>query len=188
MRLGERQILTHGPVVCGVLAALLALSSALTRGAGATVLSIQLSIATAVIAIISVVLTRRAAAVGRFRRLDPIQRAGLLEELRQTPTLPITVSAPRGDAEAITFAGELLDVLRAAQWPVTGIRLDATLGNAANAGLMIAVSPFGAEPPKNEAHLLFDALERVGLAPVMIMSDRLRDQTSLELFVGRRPG
>jgi hypothetical protein len=69
------------------------------------------------------------------------------------------------DAEAIAFARELLGVLREADWPARGIRLDNIPGNASNSGVTVAIS-IGDEPPPTEAVLLSRALERIGLAPI----------------------
>jgi hypothetical protein len=98
------------------------------------------------------------------------------------------VTAPRGDSEAIAFAVELLKTLREADWPARGVRLDSNPENAANAGLVVAGSPYGDQPPREEARLLLVALARAGLAPVTGVSGRVPDQNEVELFVGRRPG
>jgi len=185
-RLDEPRLLQLGAPACAVGAALLALAGGLAGAAGAKPLSLRLGIFAAVSAIVGVILNRRAAAVARYRRLDGIQRAGLLADLRVSPPLPVTVSAVYGDDEAQAFARELLSVLREAEWPAHGVRLDEIPGNASNSGLIVAVSPFGDELPKEETHILFTALERIGLAPVTGTSNRFRDNKSIELFVGRR--
>jgi hypothetical protein len=187
MRWDERDLLRHGPLACGIVAAILAVGSAISTGVGATVLGIRLSLFAAVVGLIGVILNRRVATVARLRHLDPIQRAGLLADLRVTPSLPITVSAPRSDPEGQAFAQELLTVLREADWPARGVRLNDTPGNA-NSGLVVAISAHGDGIPGNEARRLFEALQRVGLDPVTGTAARLAYATHLELSVGRRPG
>jgi hypothetical protein len=178
VRIDESRLLRVGEPLCGVLAALLALGGAVAGTLGAHVLSVRLGIFATVAAVIVVVLNRRAAAVAGRRRLDPIQRAGLLADLLEAPPLPITVSALHADDEAIGVAKELLEVLRDAKWPARGIRLDQAPDNASNAGVTVAIS-VGDDPPPNEAELLLRALTRT--------SGRLRDRRSVELFIGRRP-
>lgn len=181
----EHTILAQGGFACGIMAAALAIAAAIAGGAGARMLGLRCAVLSAMFSLLALLINRHAAAVARRRHLDPTQRAGLLAELQASPMLPVTVSAIAGDDEALTYARELARVLKQAQWPVTGVRVDAARGNASNTGLMVAIKS-NDEPPPLEAVMLFFALERVGLSPAKGTSPRLPDQKSLELYVGRR--
>src|SRR5262245_66405595 len=109
VRIDESRLLRVGEPLCGVLAALLALGGAVAGTIGAHVLSVRLGIFATVAAVIVVVLNRRAAAVAGRRRLDPIQRAGLLADLLAAPPLPITVSDLHADDQATRVPKVRLD-------------------------------------------------------------------------------
>jgi hypothetical protein len=191
-RIDEYRLLQHGRLACGVVAALLALASALSGAAGATLLSIRLGIFAAVAVITGVIIHRRAAAVAHYRRLDAVQRAALLADLRimsVLPTPPVTISAPAADDEAKAYAAALLEVFQDSLWPARGIRLpargirlDEVEHNTANVDVLVAIRD--PEQPPQEVLGLLLALQRVGIRAASGVSQRL-DHRGIELFVGR---
>ena len=166
--------------------ALLGAACAVAGAVGALALAIQLAILAVVTAVAGFVMHRRLTALAGHRRLDGVQRARLLDQLRRTPTIAVTVSAPRGDAEAIGFAVQLLQVLRDASWPAKGVRTVGNPEDVATSGIVVAVAAEADQPPREEARLLLVALARAGLAPVTRASARVPDRDQVELFVGRR--
>jgi hypothetical protein len=187
MRLDERRATMNAATIAGVAAISAALMAAFVSAGDPLdqVLRVQLAIGAAMFGAIAVVCNVAARRFAGYRRLGVVQRAGLLEELSETPFVTITVIAPRGDHEAISYAREILGVLRDADWPAEG-DVDAVPGKPPNAGVCVAVANDQFDEPPTEAALLLRALQRVGIPAILGTSERLRDSKTLELYVGRR--
>lgn len=189
MRWNERFAATEAAMIAGILAisaALLAAFVSVTDPLNQA-LQMQLAIAAAVfggVALLCNITARRLAGV---RQLGAVQRAGLLEELSETPSVTITVIAPRGDREAIGYARAILGVLRDAGWPADG-QLDDIPDDIAGAGICVAVANEHFDEPPTEATLLLRALRRVGIPATLGTSERLHDAKTLDLYIGRRLG
>jgi hypothetical protein len=187
MRWNERVAAREAAVIAGVMAVSAGLLAAFASAADPHnhVLRMQLGIAAVVfgaIALLCYVTARRLAAL---RQLGAVQRAGLLEELSETPFATITVIAPRGDHEAVGYARQILAVLRDAGWLAEG-QLDDAQSDTANAGICVAVAKEHFDQPPTEATLLLRALQRVGIPATLGTSKRLHGVKTVDLYVGRR--
>jgi len=186
MRLEEHRAATIGATLAGAVAIVTSLVLAILGAADVRhpILRIELAWAAAVSSAIALLLNVQIRRLSRYRRLDAMQRAGLLSDLRILPTLPMTIVAPAKDVEARSYAAQLLAVFREAGWPVFGVKLDPHPDNATNVDVLLAVRS-GCEVPA-EHEPLFDALRRVGVHTMRGSTPLLADDRSLMLFVGRR--
>jgi hypothetical protein len=115
------------------------------------------------------------------RQLGAVQRAGLLEELSETPFVTITVIAPRGNQEAIGYARAILGVLRDAGWPADG-QLDDVPDHIASARICVAVAKDHFDEPPAEA----TSSPARRIPATLGKSERLRDAKTLDLYIGQR--
>jgi hypothetical protein len=187
MRWNERVAAREVAVIAGVMAISAVLLAVFASAADPHnyVLRMQLAIAAAVFGAIALLCNVTARRMAGLRQLGAVQRAGLLEELSETPSATITVIAPRGDHEAIAYARQIFAVLRDAGWPVEG-QLDDAPSDTASAGICVAVAKEHFDHPPTEATLLLRALQRVGIPATLGTSERLHGLKTLDLYVGRR--
>lgn len=187
MRWKERLAAREAAMIAGVLAISAGLLAVFASAADPHnhVLRMQLAIAAAVFGAIALVCNVTARRLAGLRQLGAVQRAGLLEELSETPVATITVIVPRGDREAIGYAREILSVLRDAGWRADGQFHDAP-SDTVNAGICVAVAKDHLDQPPIEATLLVRALQRVGIPATLGTSEHLPDAKTLALYVGRQ--
>jgi hypothetical protein len=112
-----------------------------------------------------------------------MQRAGLLQDLRQLPPLAVRVSAV-DDPDARAYAEQLREVLAEAGWPAQGVFVPDDERNATNAGVYVAVRD---DIPPDEARHLLHALQRIGIAAQTAHKTGLPDNRTVEILVGLKP-
>lgn len=117
------------------------------------------------------------------RHLTAEQRSQLLEILRANPKGSIDVSCIAGSLEPCNFAGELVEVLKAAGWQVAFTRGFLSLGGTP-VGLIIEVKDAKKAPVR--AEMLQKALKRVGFPAPGRLQSGINEQ-AVNLVVGVKP-
>jgi hypothetical protein len=162
---------------------ILVLLGAVVAGSKSPVLALRLAIAAATCGVLFLIFLYRRIALAKRRRLDAMQRAELLDDVRKMPPVPALVSAPKDDEEARSYARQLLEVLREAGWSAHGVRRVENDPNVADAEVVFRLSDPIAPPPG--AMQLYFSLHRVGV-DVEIAQSGQAPAGGVELFVGHR--
>jgi hypothetical protein len=126
---------------------ILVLLGAVVAGSKSPVLALRLAIAAATCGVLFLIFLYRRIALAKRRRLDAMQRAELLDDVRKMPPVPALVSAPKDDEEARSYARQLLEVLREAGWSAHGVRRVENDPNVADAEVVFRLSDPIAPPP-----------------------------------------
>ena len=140
------------------------------------------NVGAALLALLGALFGYRAWEFSTHRRLEGMQRAQLLDRLRQLPPAELRITAVP-DGEAVRFARQLLEVFIEAGWPARGV-YRAPHAIAGSTGLFLAAKDRDAVP--DEARHLLLALSQFGLPAVESTKSGLPHAKALEILVGRR--
>jgi hypothetical protein len=181
--MNERCLVSSLTITGAVMGILAMLGAVQARGINAPVLTFRLGIAAATCAVLFLIFLCRTIALAKRRRLDAMQRAELVDDVRKVPRVPALVSAPKDDEEARLYARQLLEVLREAGWPAHGVRRVENDPDVVDAEVLIGLIDPTAPPPG--AMELYLSLHRVGV-DVEIARSSQAPASGVELFVGHR--
>jgi hypothetical protein len=183
MTRNEHILVTALAITSGVIGILTTLGAALARSINDPVLTFRLGIAAATCGVLFLIFLHRTIALAKRRRLDAIERAELLDDVRKLPPIAALVSAPKDDEEARSYARQLLEVLREAGWPAHGVRRVENDPDVADAEVLVGLMDPTAPPPS--ATQLCFSLQRLGI-DAMIARSGQAPASGVELFVGHR--
>jgi hypothetical protein len=96
----EHRLVASLALISGVFGILAMLGAVQARGINDPVLTFRLGIAAATCAVLFLIFLYRTIALAKRRRLDAMQRAELLADVRKIPPVSTLVSAPKDDEEA----------------------------------------------------------------------------------------